>query len=231
VESFIFENSKNRAVAQNSRNNLNSLMVHIARRDRKIIKGQNILRSMNIYSREYRMKSAASKEMLVYVLSNSDMNLLRETTSTIKAQKATLDGSKRSLRNFNNCKCDKISRSPRRGNVKYLIMANVQRTRIFISNSEPSTDIALIKRDFSQNMHTSNNLTIEFQNVESTAWKRRQKQSQQQKLIYLNYIIEWNKARHFIDYIEDDEVDKDSICRDIKYTVSEIKKAQNMILA
>lgn len=52
---------------------------------------------------------------------------------------------------------------------------------------------------------------------------------QQIKLIYLSAMFPWNRARAFIDYLENDSIDKQDMCKNVKRSVSEIYRSSEML--
>ena len=52
----------------------------------------------------------------------------------------------------------------------------------------------------------------------------------QVQLIYLTNFVQWNQARAFIDYLDNDSINKQGMCKNIKKTVNRINRAFNSLL-
>jgi hypothetical protein len=59
---------------------------------------------------------------------------------------------------------------------------------------------------------------------------RKQHRQQFIKVIYLNGVYSWHSAKDFIDYIEDDTINKENMCNDIDATVEEINRVKNLLI-
>ena len=118
----------------------------------------------------------------------------------------------RSMSVQNQCKCDKLKYNLK-PKMKYLLFGNV--LRIKRANLKPADN----------NLNTNENRRQHKRRHNS-----KNKQQRFVKLIYLNGVYSWHSAKAFIDYIEDDTLNKENMCKDISATISEINRIKNLLI-
>ena len=132
------------------------------------------------------------------------------------------------------CRCEKIRKNLRRPNMKYLIMANVLKIRK--SLVKLSENDRIFKRDNHDNDtiyidgFNSTNLSMIKRDVKNHSKKWANESNRKFKVLFVTSIVQWNRAREFIDYLEDDTVDKSEMCTNVKNTIDEINRAQSFLL-
>jgi hypothetical protein len=123
-------------------------------------------------------------------------------------------------------------------------MANVLKTKML--SIQPSDDDLVDDEEYAEgegaaHEHGSENLSYSKRyllDYFSKKWTRQVKEEyrakrklkgKMEKVVYLSHLVKWNKARPFIDYLEDDTISKSDICSNIKKTVVEINKAHERL--
>lgn len=234
---------KNETTSSSKQPTLRSLYIRVTKRDRKVLKGgfrflpnDEALRSY--FNENTAVEAHSADEMDIYLMSNvhlwSALNEMphknsKKIRNVLNDQNRRVGSGRGSRRpahplrrlarfqsnnssSSNHCVCDKLRNTPRRANSKYLILANVLRSRtLHLSHNRTR----MLKYKMRRNQH---DLDVP-----------RHQQQQHIKLIYLTGIFNWNRSRAFIDYLENDSVDKKDMCRNIKKSVRQIYKAKRML--
>jgi hypothetical protein len=202
--------------------------------------------------------------------------------------------SRRSSSASNHCFCEKLRKGSRRINTKYLIMANVLKSRnLYLNNnSNRYNSYRRNKRDDGErpaqsglsgrqrlvnsydgaapssfiDMHSNATIKIVrsksgeheiIKTSQASPLPRRRQPGQSQRrmsnkkyreldnnnnggngggrgkqldLIYMTNFVQWHKARAFIDYLDNDSISKQDMCRNIKRTVKRINRAFKTLL-
>ena len=119
---------------------IKSLYVRIAKRDRKFLKGGRLIanlgstffaenRQMSSYEEEE--ESENENDLDIYLMSQAMLKLSEELNDARKIRSENVSISKGN-NNPDHCVCDKLKRTSRRINTKYLLLANVLRTRSLV---------------------------------------------------------------------------------------------------
>jgi hypothetical protein len=145
------------------------------------------------------------------------------------------------------CVCEKLRKTSRRINTKYLLLANVLKTRhLGLNEAAAGTAVKLKARRDRENL--DENETAYGHNNRSSLLARNRGAQQgrrfmshramneqgraagkQIKLIYLNGIFNWNRSRAFIDYLENETIDKSEMCKNVRKSVNRIFKSKQML--
>lgn len=161
--------------------------------------------------------------------------------------------------NSGHCVCDKVRkaggmRQHRRVNVKFLLMANIVKSKNFFLNEKLYNMLRRNrKRDLEDDLLDVNSrstiklirsngeeLRLEENHHEQSEyspfqhrrghWMKRQasrtrsNKKQPVQLMYMTNFVLWNKAQSFIDFLEDDSISKRNMCKNIKRTVKRINR-------
>ena len=240
-----------------------SLFVRIGKRDRKILKGHELMsaNSLSEYlsenskpKRVFRQsKINNNKDLDVFIMSKYHLNLAglwnkQKTRSALYLKKEDSSPKKRfsdvmndSTHGVNHCTCDSLKRNPMRFKTKYFIMANILKTKM-LSIQQSEEDLIDQEEDGtgehasgSENLSYSKRYLLDYfskkwtRQVKENYRAKRRIQGRIEKIVYLSHLVKWNKARPFIDYLEDDTITKGEICSNIKQTVLEINKAHERL--
>ncbi len=173
------------------------------------------------------------------------------------------------------CYCEKLRKGSRRPNTKYLLMANVLKSKnLYLNENNRYNSYRRHKRDVtvqparhrhsyndfsSIDMHANATIKIirskggEHEIIKtSQASPRRNLRpgrarlankkyreldtannarpgGKQIDLIYLTNFVQWHKARAFIDFLDNDSISKQDMCKNIKRTVKRINRAFNTL--
>ncbi|CAF0847542.1 unnamed protein product [Brachionus calyciflorus] len=230
----------------NRMNKTKSLYLKISKRDRKLIKGAKLVQpnqlrnyvNENFDVEDEYENNNSNKELNMYLMSNMhlkmsgldgnrglearDPNLSKLKNKRIRnlaVNMQTIKGNRKRFANGNHCVCERLKKGARRLNTKYLLMANVLKS----SNLQLNAGNRI--RKSVKEMNETQVGSIQQQRFYRA--NRKRDESSQVKLIYLTNVVQWSKARAFIDYLEDDSIDKTNLCKNIKKTVSQINRAQN----
>lgn len=221
VRSSRFDLAKQRATIKLNRTM--SQFISLPRRDRKILKGFKL--AMNSYLTERSLFSDSedyvdedddgrSDNMDIFLLSNYHLNLANSLNKNNDMKRLKM----RSLAGSSQCKCDKLKKNLR-PKTRYLIFGKVLKFRKI--NLKPVDRLRLARH-----RRASFNETLPIK-------RRHMRQQQQQKLVklvYLNGVYAWNSARAFVDYIEDDTIDKKMMCNDVDATANEINRVRQLLI-
>lgn len=211
----------------NKINKTGSLYLKISRRNRKIFKGVEFInrKQLRNYVKElvYPVEEYYDPyELNLYLMSNMHLKMSGANASrAFEAREPSLSQSKRKrIRNLienrkfmkrfenrkkNHCICHRLKKGARRINSKYLFMANILN----------SSNLKLNQR--------------KRRNQSPSYLIRKRNDTAAIKLVYLTNVIQWNKARPFIDFLENDLIDKTNMCQDIQKTAREVIKADNRL--
>ena len=226
--------SKHGQDLQNARNKsvrpMASLYVRVGKRDRKIVKGAEMLAPKTIreYLSEHGRSTPSSKDLDVFIMSKYHLNavgLLGNGLASKPLRRAKSNNSPmKRFSDFGHCTCESLKNNPMRFKTKYFMMANILKTKSLttISGEEEEESV-------SENLSYSKRYLLDYFTKKLTRQVQHESKSKShgrvQKLIYLSSLVKWNKARPFIDYLEDDTIQKGDICSNVKRTVAEINKA------
>jgi hypothetical protein len=193
-----------------------SLFVSVPRRDRKVLKGARF--NLHNYLTEHGMlmQDLNEEENLeeridnldMFIMSDYHLNLANIQQNSVETKRLKM----RSMSVQNQCKCDKLKYNLK-PKMKYLIFGNV--LRIKRANLKPADN----------NLNTNENRRQHKRRHNS-----KNKQQRFVKLIYLNGVYSWHSAKAFVDYIEDDTLNKENMCKDIRATISEINRIKNLLI-
>ena len=204
-----------------------SQYLSIPRRDRKVLKGAKFNPSSYLtekslvllqdqqqeQSSDY-IDETGDGELDIYLLSNYHLKLARSLQRNTELKRLR----SRSAQGYTQCRCDKLKRSMKQ-KMKYLVFGKVLRVKK--ANLKPLDSFAMLRRNRS------------VKNESSQKHRRNGKQQQQKqfaKIIYLNGVYSWHSAKAFIDYIEDDTINKENMCKNIDVTVEEINRVKNLLI-
>jgi hypothetical protein len=182
----------------------------------------------------------------------------------------------------NHCYCEKLRKGTRRSNTKYLLMANVLKSKnLFLSENSRYNSYRRHKRDTASSsgavqparlrhsngdfasidMHANATIKIirskggeheiiktsqasprrnlgqgrarlaskKYRELASGANASQRGGGKQIDLIYLTNFVQWYKARAFIDFLDNDSISKQDMCKNIKRTVKRINRAFNTL--
>jgi hypothetical protein len=155
------------------------------------------------------------------------------------------------------CTCEKIRKGPRGMNTKFLLMVNVLKSRNLYLNESPKYSLKKNRRDLSDSS-IDHNATSTIKIIRSNGdeqvivrqsgtgqtrnshYSRRllnkkyreasARSNNEIQLIYLTNFVQWHKARAFIDFLENDSINKQNMCKNIKRTVKRINRAFNSLI-
>ena len=145
------------------------------------------------------------------------MENYRVSRNTDPFSQYTKSKSRQVRRNQPHCKCNLLSKNMHRQ--RFLIMANLLRTRsLTIAKQAKRT------RNLKSNNRLIRDRESRYEIIGDESNESRQERPQMRKLIYVTGLVKWHRARPFIDYLEDDSIDKSDMCLDIKETVRAIRK-------
>ena len=243
-----------------------SLFVRIGKRDRKILKGNDLMTMKSIG--EYLSENGSSKKVFRQLITNNNKDLdvfimskyhlhLAGSLNKLKTRSAIYNNNNNnekstpkkrfsdvmsdSTQSVKHCMCDSLKRNPMRFKTKYFIMANILKTKMLSIQQSEEDQIEQDEFEGGEHANGSENLSYSKRyllDYFSKKWTRqvkeeyrakRRTQGRIEKIVYLSYLVKWNKARPFIDYLEDDTITKDDICLNIKKTVVEINKAHERL--
>jgi hypothetical protein len=204
-----------------------SQYLSIPRRDRKVLKGAKL--NLNSYLTEKSLliqeqetpsgdyvDEAEDGELDIYLLSNYHLKLAHSLQRNTELKRLR----SRSAQSYSQCRCDKLRKSMKQ-KVKYLLFGRVLRVKK--ANLKPLDSFAMLRR----NRSVKNESIKHRRNGNGN---RKQHQQQFIKVIYLNGVYSWHSAKDFIDYIEDDTINKENMCNDIDATVEEINRVKNLLI-
>jgi hypothetical protein len=244
-----------------------SLYVRIGKRDRKILKGHELMtvKAINEYlsengkSRKLVHTNNNNKDVDVFIMSKYHLNiagllpkqktrsvlyLKNEKSNTSNPRKRFSDIMSESAHDVNHCTCDSLKKNPMRFKTKYFIMANVLKTKMLsiqqseedlVDDEEYAEGEGAAHESGSENLSYSKRYLLDYfskkwtRQVKDEYRAKRKINGKVEKVVYLSHLVKWNKARPFIDYLEDDTISKSDICSNIKKTVVEINKAHERL--
>lgn len=194
----------------------NTLSNHviIPRRDRRFFKGGRILfgtsgpflteENLQKYFRDQKQSQFSPKKDLdFFVLSNNHLNTLKTRRRKIQRSLAKRERSA-------HCSCPQFEKNSI--HKRYFITANVVRMRkTMVKKTEMS-----MKRNY-------------FGRFTRSASKRRARFLQNHfRMVQITGVYQWNKVRPFIDYLDNYEINKSGMCKDVKETARAIIRADSM---
>lgn len=256
-------------------NNLDSILTESG------ASSQQQQQQMQTMEDEEESSTVADHELDIYLMSRAHLSLNHELlTAKSNLNHNRLSSSRKRLRFAGNyssssspasvarhCVCEKLRKTSRRINTKYLLLANVLRTRALVEGDSLGASADLKHRRYKYRRdkltrHSPNRfknklkINLLFKQKKERriwsmfifskhlnrfslrdGWKRGVPSSsssgvggqRQIKLIYLNAMFPWNRARAFIEYLENDSIDKRDMCKNVKRSVSEIYRARDML--
>ena len=168
-----------------------SKFVQIAKRNRRIFKGKRILMNTSNFLTGNAKKSKDRRRIDIFILSKNHLNILNR--DLVKNPKNKLSygkpvlGSKKMNQNSNatnirDCNCKKVTNNIHNKNMKYLIMANIIKTKNI------------------------------FETTPIFGMSKRHSVAQQHQLVYLAYILPWKRATQIVNNLEDEEIDVEKMC-------------------
>ena len=210
-------------------NSLSSLFTKVVKRDRKILKGARLLNSLILNKQkeyldqeeieenedDFDYEERQNKDIDLFLMSEFHLNIGGLNRQNKNKQRVLRQNSMAQRKPH--CTCEKLRKNLRKSNMKYFITASLLKTK---------------------------NLILNFNNEKNQSWKHKRqggndtiinekkklaKNNQQTKLVYMTSVVQWNKARALIDYLEDDSIDKTNMCKNVKTTVREINRAQKRL--
>ena len=211
-----------------------SLYVRVGKRDRKVLKGGKLLAS-NTFLKESSDEDSSNRDIDVFLLSNYHLNAAGNNGhKMVRSRIRSLSGKsgrardmassrragfeetfrKRFATNGRHCVCEKLRRNLKRANTKFFIMANVLKSRNLV-----------LGEGVSENSRYDKRYLVDYHKVNGGKVRKAVKGGRHESIVYLTNILPWNRARAFIDYLEDDSIDKTSMCSDVRNTIYEINQA------
>lgn len=199
--------------------------------------------------------SMADHELDIYLMSRAHLSLTNhEAAAKLSGSARSSGGAKqqqkqqlrllRFVNNINNvtstggrhCVCEKLRKTSRRINTKFLLLANVLRTRALVEGDSLGAGADLKRRRYKyrrdKHLSSPNRFSLRDgwkRGVPSSSQAATSSSPPQLKLIYLNAMFPWHRARAFIDYLENDAIDKRDMCKNVKRSVSEIYRVRDTL--
>jgi len=209
-------NLNNHPIAVRNNHQAMSSYVEIPRRDRRFFKGRRIVfetagpflteaNLKNYFIGRSELDLDASSAVDLYVLSEAQLRL-------VNAKKR-----RRLKRNVEKCRCRVLEKLTR--GRKFFITANVVRVRkTYVRNvEEKSTEM---RRQFDE--------AFMLKRQDSLVKDRVGFLKKNFRMMVLTGVFGWNTVRPFIEYLENEDMDRSGMCEDLDRTVTEIEQLDAM---